>query len=292
MKKAFTLVELLVVIGIIAILCGVLIAALGGSTDSAKAAKCLGNLHSLAMGVQSKAMSSRTYPFAGSLLKFSDMGMRKQKVVHGWVGWSENSISGSYISPYSQDWDARDHSLTNGSIWTAVSANSDIFVCPIHREAFKKKNPTAKYGPCWSYVMNAAFKWRSQQRAFPHTFGGVYYDGLANKSKTLLFAELPCAKNDLVSDVQFDSGATTENDPILQYRGCSGGGEEMIAFNHRFGKRGFSAHVCYADGHTEKLTLPRNASLSNIKDLTNWLCAPEQRFDVVLDGGEYKKLEK
>lgn len=291
MKKAFTLIELMVVIGIIAILTGVLLASLSGSTDGAKAAKCQANLHSLGLGALSQAMANRVYPFAGSIVKQTDLSMRKQKVVHGWVGWSENSTSGSYISPYNQNWEARNSSLTNGAIWKAVSANADIFVCPIHREAFRKSNPSAKYAPCWSYVMNAKFLWASQTKPFPHTYSSPAYDGLANKSKTLMFAELPFIKNEIVSDVQFNAGAAKDNDPILQYQGCIGNGDELIGFNHRIGKRDVYAHICYADGHVEKLVLPRNASESNIKELTKWLCAPEQGVDVVLEGNEYRKLE-
>lgn len=291
MKKAFTLMELMVVIGIIGILTSVLLVSLSGSTDAAKAAKCQANMHSLGLGVLSQAMSSHYYPYAGSIVKQKDMSRKEQIVVQGWIGWTENSPSSSYTSPYDQSWATRYACLTNGSIWQAVSANAEVFVCPIHREAFKKSNPTAKYPPCWSYVMNAKFKWASQTKPFPHRFSSCYYDGLANKSKTLMFAELPCIKNDIVGDVEFETGATTRNDPILQYQGCTGGGDELIGFNHHIGKRDIYAHVCYADGHVEKLLLPRNAGESNIKELTKWLCDPEDGVDVVLEGDQYKKLE-
>ena len=41
MKKAFTIIELLVVIGIIGVLAGVLMTSFSGGTESARAAKCL-----------------------------------------------------------------------------------------------------------------------------------------------------------------------------------------------------------------------------------------------------------
>ena len=46
-KKGFTLLELLIVIGIIAVLGGVMLAQFSGSTDSALAATCMNNMRTL-----------------------------------------------------------------------------------------------------------------------------------------------------------------------------------------------------------------------------------------------------
>ena len=50
-RKAFTLVELLIVVGIIGILGGVMLATFSGSTESAMATKCLNNMRSLCNAV-------------------------------------------------------------------------------------------------------------------------------------------------------------------------------------------------------------------------------------------------
>ena len=90
-SQAFTLIELLVVIAIIAILSGILLAVTGGGTESARAAKCMSNLRSLATGVNSAAMSGRWYPFAGSC-QYADLGsgglVYKEQV--GWISWLSN----------------------------------------------------------------------------------------------------------------------------------------------------------------------------------------------------------
>ena len=59
---AFTLVELLVVIGIIAVLMSILLPTLGRVRKQADAAKCASNLHGMVQAVTMYTVTNRVYP--------------------------------------------------------------------------------------------------------------------------------------------------------------------------------------------------------------------------------------
>src|SRR5271156_915139 len=92
--EGFTLVELLVVIGIIAVLVGILLPVLGSARESARKAKCLSNGRSIGQAMMAYLVSSQgTYPSA-----YFYNGMTYQQgvanseapttAVNGYVHWS------------------------------------------------------------------------------------------------------------------------------------------------------------------------------------------------------------
>jgi len=306
MKKAFTLIELIVVVGIIAILIGTLLATLSGGTESARAAKCLTNMKNLATACNTYAMSTGVYPLAGSvesrrmdLQESLGNGMklffREQR---GWISWdSRNAYSsgssshaasgGWFISAYSNDIDARLHALTNGAIWRYVSENSDVFVCPLHRKRMRALNPL------WSYVMNQKFGYDDSQGSRTMLRNvGIQYGNLQRSDRVLMFAELQFTPTDVV---HVNAGAEPgfDNDCTLQYSQNN----EIIGFNHPNGKRGLFAHIAFADGHVEKINIPASPSgggwavklgQNDLKDLTKWLCEGK---DVTFNGKRYEVME-
>lgn len=295
-RRGFTLVELLVVIGIIGVMAAVLIGTIGGATESARSAKCLANMRNLAVACQSYGMKAGIYPLAASMetsqLDESD-GIRNVKEVYsecpGWVSWasqgayvgkvtSSKASSGWFVSAYATDNDVASHCLTNGVLWKFVSGNRDVYRCPAHVTKAKELGIRT---PNWSYMMNGFFGGDTTMSGdtFELTGNCVGYGSLARADRYLLFSELPFFEG-------VDESATA-SDPTLQYKGMSGfsGTPDAIHFNHKSGKNR-CAHVAYADGHVDKLLLPKGGN-TDTKELAQWLCIGK---DVGFNGSDYEKL--
>ena len=306
-RQAFTLVELLVVIAIIGVLAGVLVAALSGSGDSAKAARCLANMKNLASACQTYGMSSGAYPLAGNCVRLSldeSMGMRNIKRRYTEIpGWISAMSQGKYpstsysksepVSLYSSDEDAVQYALTNGALWKYVSGNRNTYICPVH--AYKGKNGAR---PQWSYLMSAYFGWDSSGRAFVDDPRRDYVN-VKRSDKKLLFCEVPFSGyNTWEPDGE---GGSEDTDAILQYSSsglshdmtgwsAGAGGSEQLGVNHKKGREAF-AHVAFVDGHVEKLRVPmRNGApdTHQMSELASWLAVG---YDCSYDAGVYKKLE-
>lgn len=316
MKRAFTLIELLIVIGIIGILAGVLFATFGGATDSARAAQCLTNMRSLAQAANACAMSGQYYPLAGSreIIDIDDSGKMWHVPQTGWISWmsrgnyedgSGNLRSSGHRSntslPFYGNGNEEDmtYALTNGTLWITSGRNRSLYVCPVHN--LYRKNLGRK-APYWSYVMNARFGWDyskgSRAIGTGQTAGAVRYNTLARADKTLMFAELPTVDPTTGQDAGDDKDGLTA-DCVLQYKAIAAntknkskglcasedGSEEAIGFVHKNGKRGRCAHVVFADGHTEKL-IWRSGGVDP-KTLTAYLC---RGWDVTFDAKSGWKL--
>lgn len=297
MKKAFTLIELLIVIAIIAILAGVLMVSMGGATESARAAKCLSNLRNLAVGCQGYAAQTGYYPMAASVeyCRLDESGgIENAKLVYtervGWISWNSGgtyksqptspSASGSFHkSAYGEGDDATMYyCLTNGAIWKYVGANSDVYVCPSHTKTVGKV--------WWSYEMNGYFGGDVglNGETVPESDRGRYAS-MQFANRRLLFAEMPFNDSTTASAQGEQDDSKIYTDTAIQYDGLGAGGPEKLAFNHYVGKRK-CAHVAYADGHVEKLQAPRTDQ--DCAELMKWLC---DGTDISFNGSRYEELD-
>ena len=327
MKRAFSLVELLVVIGIIGVLAGVLLVSFSGGVEAARAAKCLTNMRNLAQITIATAArtSSQYYPLAGSraIVAAEEDTVYLEQV--GWISWlskndeygmhghgaqhPKNFVSLDNASAYSTVGDNGDavFAITNGTVWQCANGNREVYTCPEHVLAAQKAGVEVN----WSYVMNAYFgyDWSDGQKAVVarnvNESDGRVGLNTSRLDRTLLFAELPFNDHEVGGgriETDFSTSPDTANDCVLQYKtgGMDGmtfgkdwsGRGETIAFNHKSGKR-WCAHVAFADGHTEKLLLPKEGGGLSKEQLTALLCGDDDRNggqDVSFNGKSYQKM--
>ena len=316
-RRGFTLIELLIVLGIIAILVGVMLGTMSGSSESAKAARCLGNMRTLAQACMAAAAADTTwhrYPAAGSHEYMDvDESNRTRPTVYygehkGWISWNSQGVyqgkkakthqaSASWMtSMFSENRDENLYCLTNGAIWKYVGGNAGTYVCPSHATA---KSRRGKSKPVWSYLMNSQFGWDYSQGS--KALGDVrkVFGDLNRADKMLLFSEVPFSG---IGAWQPDgTGAGTDCDCVLQFNGSLVQqtssmlkGQECIGVNHKNG-RNLYAHVAFADGHVEKLSIPYSGNIKapqiddgELRNLTAWLCVGK---DVSFDGKRYQKMD-
>lgn len=317
----FTIIELLVVIGIIGILAGVLLASFSGGTEAARAAKCLSNMRNLAQGAISYAAKNAHgyYPYAGS---HAAIGMDANGVKYteqvGWISWlskndeyytrgtrggpAKSFQKCSNISAFCTDEENATFAITNGTMWKCIGQNREAYICPAHAIQAKKHAATARF----SYAMSAHFGYdwtKGSDAAVSAGHGGVSMHS-SRLDRTLLFAELPFAipnASDSANEVSDDVAYSTANDTelvdcTLQYKANVNGKSyygmgkewsgtaEAIHFNHRSGKR-YCAHVAFADGHVEKFLLPKGSGGLDSVQLTALLCGG---VDVSFSGSSYE----
>ena len=244
MKKGFTLVEMMIVIGIIGALAAVLISQAGGITEQARATKCKSHMRNLAQGVQAFAVAHEHYPCAGSHEVEAGLTLRRRNKeyygVNGWIGWGEGSVD-KYVAPFNQSHNQKgwnesysnnldnpdkgaQFAVTNGVIWSHIK-DLESYVCPVHRNMCKKNGFT----PLWSYVMNAAFGYDSSRGSGSSGDGsgghdydhyGIEFGGTPRPpDRMLLFAEMQFA------DIGFGDRMIDKRSPgdwaadcTLQYR--------------------------------------------------------------------------
>ena len=306
-RKAFTLLELLIVVAGIGALMTVVMVMNSGATEGARAAKCKSHMRNLAQAVQSYAVSHEHYPVAGS---YEYMGTGNTKggkfeirygEAKGWIGWNEGS-RGAHVnatkSNVKKDWnescmnntdDTKSgayYAVTNGALWSLVH-DVESYVCPEHRRISRTHNAN----PLWSYVMNAYFGYdytRATKSASQWNHRIRYGHMTQAADRTLLFAEIPCV--DVGAGEIFVSKRSSGDwltDCTLQFytdknakdsggkKKCNtekwDGQAEVIGFNHKSGKQRV-AHVVFADSHVEELVLPSNPNVEALRRLTANLC--------------------
>lgn len=282
MKKAFTLIEMLVVVGIIAVLAAIVLANIRGATDAANAVKCMSNMRNLVNAANSLAVKTDSFPLAGMAWRtnYTQEGESSDEEQPAWVSFDRSKNKVPCYGAASDDDNV--HALTNGShgfFWKATDCNAGIYNCPMFVKDHLVKR---KRKPVFSYVLNGRFAYDGHYDYQSWDWDGVgivRYRDVTRTDRMLMFAELPISQScDYNPLAQIDTCDCT-----LQFK-KSGGGRlygnnewggrsESIGFVHQDKRKRYYGHVAFVDGHVEKFMQPPTGSALKADWLTAYLCA-------------------
>ena len=118
-RKGFTLVELLVVVGIIAVLIAILMPALSRARDQALRVQCMSNVRNILQGILMYASENK------NALPYTNWGGNPQ----GTPGWLYDNPAWGSWSPSAADPDWK--YLEDGAVYKYLK-NRAVFKCPVH----------------------------------------------------------------------------------------------------------------------------------------------------------------
>jgi prepilin-type N-terminal cleavage/methylation domain-containing protein len=241
--RAFTLVELLVVIGIIAALIAILLPALNRAREQARRIKCLSNIRQLSMGWLMYANDNRGH-FAvanGGILDHTTTGDNWANYESRQFWWLTNSAGYQPTGPAIN--------VTTGMIWPYIK-DRRAYICPDDpQQLFNANGVNARLQPSgYSYGENGYLGFfaivngrqvdagdaAALNVAMLHTLGQIKH-----AERTLLFSE--------VGDL---NGQYPADCPVPAYLGNSLVGEGyFFAKFHSGGARPDGCSVSFVDGH-------------------------------------------
>ena len=158
MRRGFTLIEILVVLGITVLLLAIAIPALIGARKRSEQAQCGNNLRQIMAGCINYSLESRQYMmFSNSQTLEQETDPAKPRwTTAGWLyNWHDASRSPAFPASRPVGYSGfRGDDIKNGVLWHYVSTSRKTYFCPSSKETLEEDTGNAEV--MTSYMMNAA----------------------------------------------------------------------------------------------------------------------------------------
>lgn len=182
MRKAFTLLELLIVIAVLGLLMGLLVPQAGKALRQARETTCRNNLRNLQVAATTRAVSSGdsgNLPFAGSYEVRDHRGNWHER--RGWVSWRPRSgttfPSWGTATPRAGLMEDAGHigdralfGIRHGTLFDYVSGEVKTYHCPVaaRDEGFRKRIGASRGDAVHlTYVMSEFFRFEGRKGWYP-----------------------------------------------------------------------------------------------------------------------------
>jgi prepilin-type N-terminal cleavage/methylation domain-containing protein/prepilin-type processing-associated H-X9-DG protein len=217
-QRGFSLIEMLVVVGVILILAGTIYPALLKAKEWGRSTKCLSNLKQLQIATLNYATDSGHLPYAWDSWSLEITGWYHTR---GWVAWDNTWGSYPGDGPFASrgadgryNWRTQQgmQCITNGTLWAYVQKEASVYLCP----TFAQRLVCGQTDAVRSYSMNETLNHR------------LFGDQSMQASRTVLYGD---DARLLPANGELDARFVTN----------------QVATWH--GGRG---HVIYVDGHTDR----------------------------------------
>lgn len=245
-RGAFTLVELLVVIGIIALLISLLLPALGRARDQANMIKCLANLRTLGLAFEMYTVDNKSV-----LPQPENTGRISDTKLQGQLLWFD--ALDPYLTRQMKAYDSSDATKRNyetfkqDPVWESFGEDGSIPKTNVTRTL--KMNQYL--GGTWSIPTDAP-RWTKITMCHKSSETVLMFDGIGIDCPIVLMT--PAYPNDTTYGPSFD------------------GGETYVGLRH---SRNKSANVLFIDGHASNIQQPINLYVSSSKKNSFYTWYPE-----------------